>query len=97
VSPGVPFPLPHVSRLTSNSAQLLYNSSMDNKEKKKKSFTTGQREEKQEKGGCIILRKGEVLSLKVIENDLKECEKKEKIELSDLFRHTKGGQGNEEF
>lgn len=51
---------------------------------------------KGEKGVCIILKKGEVLSMDVYEEDLEKCEKQEKRELRDLFRAIKGGQGNEE-
>jgi len=70
---------------------------MDNKDDRKKSPAMGQGKGEKEKGGCIILRKGEVLSLKVIDDDLKEREKKEKHELIEWFRHIKGGQGNEEL
>jgi len=69
---------------------------MDNKGRKKRSGAMGQGEEEIERDGCIILRKGEVLGLKVIDDDLKKREEKEKLELQKLFRDKKGGQGNEE-
>jgi len=69
---------------------------MDNKEDKKTPATAGQGDEEVERGGCIILKKGEALGLKVIEGDLKKSEEKEKIELRKLFRDNKGGQGNED-
>jgi len=68
---------------------------MDKKEDNKKARAMGDGEER-EKGSCIILKKGEVLSMNVFEEDLKKCEKKEERKLRDLVREIKGGQGNEE-
>jgi len=72
---------------------------MDRRGKKKQSDVTaeGKGGERKEKGGCIILKKGESLSLTVIKNNLKKCDKKEVGELRDRFKDIKGGQSDEEL
>jgi len=72
---------------------------MDRHGKKKQSALTaeGKGGERKEKGACIILKKGESLSLTVIENRLQKCDKKEVGELRDRFKDIKGGKSNEEL
>jgi len=67
---------------------------------KKKLSSTGAEEKggmRKGKGSCIILKKGETLSLKVIEHSLKKCDRKEVGELRDRFKDIKGGPSDEEL
>jgi len=77
----------------------MYNTGMDRHGKEKQSAfrAEGKGGEGKEKGSCIIIKKGETLSLRLIENRLQKCDKKEIGTLRERFKDIKGGQSDEEL